>query len=97
MLKAKRRNAFVRKQIKAYVWDYFNNNPCIDCGENDPIVLEFDHRSDKIAAISEMYRNFTLKQVIKEISKCEVRCANCHRRKTAIERGWYKKLKAPVA
>jgi hypothetical protein len=58
--------------------------------KNDPIVLEFDHLSDKITAVSKMHRNFTLEAVKLEIRKCEVRCANCHRRKTAKQFGWYK-------
>ena len=90
LLKAKLRNEANRKEIKAYIWNYLNNNPCVDCGEKDPIVLEFDHLSDKIADISTMYRNYTLQKVKTEIEKCQVRCANCHRRKTANERGWNK-------
>ncbi len=68
----------------------------MDCREKDPIILEFDHISDKIAYISTMYRNYTLEKVKLEIEKCEIRCANCHRRKTARERGWNKKYIAPV-
>lgn len=96
MLKAARRNKRIRNEIKSYVWTYLNNHPCVDCKEKDPIVLEFDHISDKIADVSTMYRNYTLGKVKLEIEKCQVRCANCHRRKTAIERGW-KKYIAPVA
>ena len=90
LLKAKLRNQANKKEIKAYVWSYLNNNPCVDCGESDPIVLEFDHLSNKIEDISAMYRNYTLQKVKTEIGKCQVRCANCHRRKTAKERGWNK-------
>jgi len=71
---------------------YLNDNPCVDCGENDPIVLEFDHlvRSEKKYTISSMMRDFTWTQILVEIDKCEVRCANCHRRRTAKQLGWYK-------
>ncbi len=91
--KAKERNKARRLEIKKWVWSYLNNNSCVDCGENDPIVLEFDHMFDKISAISRMHRNFSLNAVIKEIEKCQIRCANCHRRKTAKERGWHQKVK----
>ena len=96
LLKAKLRNQVKKKEIKAYIWIYLNSNPCVDCGEKDPIVLEFDHLSDKIENISAMYRNYTLPKVKIEIGKCQVRCANCHRRKTAKELGWNKDF-APIA
>ena len=31
----------------AYLLDYFREDPCRDCGETDPMVLEFDHVRDK--------------------------------------------------
>lgn len=73
------------------VFDHFLIHPCVDCGEADPVVLEFDHvRGEKYKTVSELmtgdYALFTLQR---EIDKCEVRCANCHRRKTARERGWH--------
>jgi hypothetical protein len=88
--KAHLRNQKIRSEIKTYVWRYLSNHSCVDCGEKDPIVLEFDHIDSKNATISEMYRNYTLEMVKVEIGKCQVRCANCHRRKTAKERGWNK-------
>ena len=90
--KARKRNNKIREEIKRHTWNYLKTHPCVDCGEKDPVVLEFDHISDKIINVSNMYRNFTLERVVQEIAKCQVRCANCHRRKTAIQFGWYKKL-----
>lgn len=67
-------------------------NPCVDCGEDDPVVLEFDHvRGDKAGSISLMIHNgVSLETLIIEINKCQVRCANCHRRKTARDRGYFR-------
>jgi len=62
---------------------------CVDCGELDPIVLHFDHvRGIKEFSIADMV-TYSMKRVWKEIEKCDVRCANCHTRKTALEQGWY--------
>jgi hypothetical protein len=60
------------------------------CGESDPVVLEFDHvRGVKRLEISMMKgRGYSWQAVRDEIAKCEIRCANCHRRKTAIQLGW---------
>ena len=72
-----------RKNTRWYVWEYKKHNPCVDCGEPDPIVLEFDHLRDKKFTISK-YRGGTMEALKLEIAKCEVVCANCHRRRTAI-------------
>lgn len=61
-------------------------NPCVDCGEKDLRTLDFDHRDDatKVAAVSTMlHHKWSLVKVKAEVAKCEVRCANCHRKRTA--------------
>lgn len=96
--KARKRNAAIINFLREYIWKYLSTHHCIDCGENDPVVLEFDHKRDKILALSEIIKNSpSLKRVDDEILKCEVRCANCHRRKTSRERGYYRSKFAPVA
>src|SRR5947208_4790432 len=73
------RRAEVRRQIVAYL----RVHPCVDCGETDIVVLEFDHLADKVADVSAYAGGGrTWARVKAEIEKCEVRCANCHRRKT---------------
>ena len=56
---------------------------CMDCGINNPIILDFDHIKDKKYNISQMIRDgFSWKAIAKEIEKCEVVCSNCHRIRT---------------
>lgn len=79
-------------KVRRYILQYLREHPCVDCGETDPVVLEFDHvRGKKVAPISYLVRGtYGLEAIKREITKCEVRCANCHRRKTARERGhWF--------
>src|SRR5687767_939420 len=66
----------------AYLLEYFVLHPCIDCGETDPVVLEFDHLGEKRFNISKGLQNRSWESVLAEIEKCEVVCANCHRRRT---------------
>ena len=73
---------------KEFVWNYKLSHPCVDCGETDPIVLEFDHinPNEKEATVANMLgRTASLEKIKAEIDKCEVRCANCHRRKHYYE------------
>ena len=91
LVKAKKRNEKIRAILRRYMWNYLKKNPCTDCGEKDPVVLEFDHIRDKTFAVSFLVR-YSLNRMKKEIEKCEVRCSNCHRRKTAIQFGYYKNL-----
>jgi hypothetical protein len=79
-----------KERNRRFVFDYLMNHPCVDCGETDPRVLEFDHKSDKIANISDLMKAVTsLDRIELEIKKCDVRCANCHRRKTSIDQSWF--------
>lgn len=78
---------------KKFVFEYLLNHSCIDCGESDPMVLDFDHQRDKLQNVSLMMQRGVLLDKLKaEIAKCEVRCANCHRRKTAKEQNWYREI-----
>jgi len=88
-----KRTKLVRAEIQRWILEYLSTHPCVDCGENDPVVLEFDHvRGRKKGAICAMvyHRGFSLKVIKAEVAKCEVRCANCHRRRTAKKFGWFK-------
>lgn len=73
-------------------YEYLKNKSCVDCGERDPLVLEFDHvRGEKCGNISEMVSNgASWTRIECELAKCEIRCANCHRRKTARDFKWFK-------
>jgi hypothetical protein len=76
---------------RAYVNDYLRSHPCVDCGESDPIVLEFDHidRETKDAAVTNLVRwGCSLSRLQREIEKCAVRCVHCHRRRTSKQFGW---------
>lgn len=88
--KRESRQAMLQRN-RRYVWDYYCSHPCVDCGEADPIVLEFDHvRGEKLAGVSQLVNNGRSLEVIQEeIDKCEVVCVNCHRRRTAKTQDWY--------
>lgn len=86
--KANRKRQWRERRI--FLLKYLENHPCVDCGESDPVVLDFDHvRGKKLNNVSILARNNGWQVVLEEIKKCEVRCANCHRRKTAKQFNWY--------
>lgn len=92
-VKASLRKKHYKKIVRQWVFDYLKTHPCIDCDESDPIVLEFDHRSNKKMNIAEMIgTGYSVETIQAEIDKCDVRCSNCHKRKTAKDFGWYKDL-----
>jgi hypothetical protein len=67
--------------------EFFRTHPCVDCGETDPLVLEFDHLGDKRFTISHNFSGRNWQSILKEMEKCDVVCANCHRRRTARQFG----------
>ena len=78
-----------REKARLYVFTYLSAHPCVDCGEDDPMVLTFDHvRGVKKMALSQMVnQGYSVTALQTEIDKCEVRCHNCHHRIEKIRRG----------
>ena len=91
--KARARNHDVGKFVREMLLAYLAEHPCVDCGESDVVVLDFDHTdpSTKRLEVALLVRKrHGWKPIKAEIDKCEVRCANCHRRRTARQFGWYR-------
>ena len=94
--KVRARQQLIRDECRQNVLNYLKTHPCIDCGETNPIVLEFDHINpeEKTRSVANMIHSGCLwKTIEREIAKCEVRCANCHRKRTAKQFGWYAYLR----
>ena len=88
---ARRTEARQRAAAAAFVRQYLATHPCLGCGETDVLVLDFDHQRDKVTDVSAMVRHGWSTQAIElEIAKCQVLCANCHRRATALKGRWYR-------
>lgn len=96
-----RRNKHRQQQLSRrsrninHIWKYLSGKCCVECGITNLIVLEFDHiePNDKCGNISDLARDgYSIKNLQREMEKCQVLCANCHRIKTAKERGWDKTI-----
>jgi hypothetical protein len=84
---AVRRRTALAAERATFLVEYFASHPCADCGESDPVVLEFDHLGDKAFNIAKGLRDRSWEALVEEIAKCDVVCANCHRRRTAVRGG----------
>lgn len=77
-----------RDETKLKIDEIKKSGFCADCGvsgKNYPCILDFDHKGNKDFQISH-YRDKSWKRVKREIDKCELVCANCHRIRTFISR-----------
>ena len=93
VLRSKLKNGAERERYRERILDYLRSHPCVDCGEADPVVLQFDHQdpTTKSSDVGELLRRRVAWVKIQvEIEKCDVRCANDHQRRTANQFGWYR-------
>ena len=86
-IKSRRSGLARRERNRMLVRDYLRTHPCKLCGESDPVVLDFDHLTDKYRDIGWLVPASCTRRIIAEIEKCRVLCANCHRRHTAAQNG----------
>ncbi len=85
----------VKLEYRTNMLDFMKGKSCVTCGESDIVVLELDHidPTTKRFSISQAVKlGQKWESVLEEIEKCQVLCANCHKRKTAKQFGWYKNL-----
>lgn len=72
-----------RAELRQFVRDYLADKSCSRCPENHIACLDFHHRDPdakefKINAAYE--RRYSKAKIMKEIEKCDIVCANCHRK-----------------
>lgn len=72
-----------KKEIRDWFKSYKKTLSCSVCGENHPACLDFHHkdndgRSNWLSLAAS--RGWSKKRILKEIDKCSVLCANCHRK-----------------
>lgn len=96
-VRVKHRNQLNSRRLrnKQYIWDFLKNRSCMDCGINNPIVLEFDHRDplNKRENVSDMAAwGLSLKVIQEEVDKCDVVCSNCHKIRTAKQFNFYENI-----
>jgi hypothetical protein len=76
------------RQKRNVLWVYrrLSESSCVDCGESDLVVLEFDHIGPKRAPVLSLaWGGYSGAVILAEMAQCEVRCSNCHQLRT-IER-----------
>lgn len=67
--------------------NWSKTRPCKDCNNKfHPEAMEFDHvRGVKRFELSE-YHHYSWENILIELKKCDLVCANCHRIRTASRR-----------
>ncbi len=95
LARAKLRRDRLRSEFRQNILKYLSDKACVLCGESDIRVLEFDHLVPlkKEFTISQSVRlGRSWEETLKEIEKCRILCANCHKKHTATQFNWYKKV-----
>jgi hypothetical protein len=76
-----------RRRAQLHLLGYLQTHACTDCGEDDPVVREFDHVLEKRANVGKLAQDGAAPaRLDAEIALCEVVCVCCHRRRTAARR-----------
>ncbi len=66
-------------RFRAFLAGYKSFMCCIDCGEENPDTLHFDHvRGVKKFKVT-INSHFSFPTILSEIEKCDIRCNKCHK------------------
>ena len=74
-----------RADLRAWAHEHKRaNGGCVSCDEDDPVCLDFHHTDTdrKEMTVSSMISyGYSKERLLGEIGKCEILCANCHRKR----------------
>lgn len=77
-----------KNRVAQFIEQYKRMHSCIDCGfpgKEFPYVLDFDHMGSAIKKFnigSWSHTVLSIGAIEREIEKCQLVCANCHRKRT---------------
>jgi transposase len=83
--KTRARTTRSRTIAKRKLWEIKEESGCVDCGEKYPhYMLDFDHlpEFEKLGSPTQMVHKYSWDKAIKEMSKCDIVCSNCHKIRT---------------
>lgn len=90
---ARERKAAIKRDRQDKLYNYLSDKECEDCGINDIRCLEFDHINPKLKEFEiarAITTGYSWDKILKEINKCRLLCANCHKIITAEQQNWRK-------
>jgi hypothetical protein len=89
--RTKEKRSSLKKEWKAFKATLY----CVKCGFNHPAALDFHHTdpSNKTGSVNQLVSDGRFRVAMKEVEKCIVLCANCHRIHHHEERHAAKKKK----
>ncbi len=70
-----------KAELKAWFVELKSNMKCSKCEESHPACIQFHHKdaSKKEGNVSDLIKNgWSRENILKEIGKCDILCANCH-------------------
>lgn len=91
--RARTRMRAIKRLRQEQLVEYLKDKKCEHCGFSDIRTLDFDHidpATKKFNIARGIGGRYSWDEILKEIKKCRILCANCHRIRTAEQFGWRK-------
>ena len=74
-----------------FLVEHCENRRASTAASATPVVLDFDHVGIKRAGVVQLAdRETSIANLEQRSAECEVRCANCHRRRTIVQQAHFR-------
>ena len=88
--KAVKSNKAYGERNRQWLIGYLRTKEWVDCGNTDIEVLQFDHRvREEKTKMVYKFLHSNLARLQEEVAKCDIRCANCHMKRSRRQMGWW--------